>query len=150
MKREFLSLNELFPRFVAAKTAEGVSESTISTYYKHWMCIGKHLDLERTFEDLIQDDINNVVVSMRRSGLAHNSISSYTRVLRTFLKWCREQGYTDVAMSPIKDIETIKEARQRTDQRYQLLFLQRNDCHLLCCISRPLSQIGLLQCQARD
>ena len=113
MKREFLSLNELFPRFVAAKTAEGVSESTISTYYKHWMCIGKHLDLERTFEDLIQDDINNVVVSMRRSGLAHNSISSYTRVLRTFLKWCREQGYTDVAMPPIKDIRNNQRSQAK-------------------------------------
>ena len=126
MKNEFLSLNELFPRFVAAKAAEGVSESTISTYHKHWMCIGKHLDLERTFEDLTQDDINNVVVSMRRRALAHNSISSYTRVLRTFLKWCREQGYTTVVMPPIKDIETIKETY--TDEELMAL-LRKPDRH---------------------
>ena len=71
MRSESLSLNELFPRFVAAKIAEGVSDKTVESYYNHWKCIGKHLDLDRTFEDLTQDDINNVLVSMRNSGLAH-------------------------------------------------------------------------------
>ena len=60
MRSESLSLNELFPRFVAAKIAEGVSDKTVESYYNHWKCIGKHLDLDRTFEDLTQDDINNV------------------------------------------------------------------------------------------
>lgn len=109
MKCEVLSFNELFPRFVAAKTAEGVSEKTVKMYYSHWKCIGKHLDLDKSFDNTTQDDINNVVVSMRRSDLAHNSISSYTRVLRTFLKWCRQQGYTNLVMPPIKDRETVKE-----------------------------------------
>ena len=109
MKPDALSLNELFPRFVASKTAAGVSEKTVETYHQHWHSIGKHLDESKSIEELTQDDINNVVVSMRRSGLAHNSVSSYTRVLRTFLKWCREQGYTSVVMPPIKDKETVKE-----------------------------------------
>ena len=109
MNSNSLSFNELFPRFVAAKIAEGVSEKTVDTYHQHWKCIGKHLDLDKTVDSTTQDDINNVVVSMRRSGLAHNSISSYTRVLRTFLKWCRQQGYTDLVMPPIKDRETVKE-----------------------------------------
>lgn len=109
MNSNSLSFNELFPRFVAAKIAEGVSEKTVDTYHQHWKCIGKHLDLDKTVDSTTQDDINNVVVSMRRSGLAHNSISSYTRVLRTFLKWCRQQGYTNLVMPPIKDRETVKE-----------------------------------------
>ena len=109
MNSESLSFNELFPRFVAAKIAEGVSEQTVDNYHQHWKCIGKHIDLDRTLDEVTQDDINNVVVSMRKSGLAHNSISSYTRVFRTFLKWCRDQEYTDVVMPPIKDRETIKE-----------------------------------------
>lgn len=33
-----------------------------------------------------------MIVSMRSSGLAHNSISSYCRVLRTFLNWCKRSG----------------------------------------------------------
>ena len=46
MGSESLSFNELFPRFVAAKTAEGVSEKTVDTYHQHWKCIGKHLDVD--------------------------------------------------------------------------------------------------------
>ena len=63
---------------------------------------------------------------MRNSGLAHNSISSYTRVLRTYLKWCREQDYTTVVMPPIKDIETVKETY--TDEELRAL-LQKPDKH---------------------
>ena len=44
MRGKSLSFNELFPRFVAAKTAEGASEKTVETYYNHWKCIAKHLD----------------------------------------------------------------------------------------------------------
>lgn len=126
MKAEALSLNELFPRFVAAKVAEGVSEKTVENYHQHWHSIGKHLDRDKTIEKLTQDDINNVVVSMRKSDLAHNSISSYARVLRTFLKWCREQGYTSVVMSPIKDKETVKETY--TDEELKVL-LQKPEKH---------------------
>lgn len=127
MKSEALTLNDVFPRFVAAKIAEGVSSKTEKTYNQHWKCISKHLDLNKSFDDLTQDDINNLVVSMRKSGLAHNSISSYTRVLRTFLKWCRQQGYTTVIMPPIKDRETIKETY--TDEEL-IILLQKpdNDC----------------------
>lgn len=119
MTAERLSFNELFPRFVAAKIAEGVSEKTVRVYYQHWKCIGKHLDAGRPVDEVTQDDINHVVVSMRRSGLAHNSISSYTRVLRTFLKWCRGQGCTTVVMPPIKEKETVKETY--TDEELQTL-----------------------------
>ena len=126
MRSEDLSLNELFPRFVAAKVAEGVSEKTVKNYHQHWHSIGKHLDRDKLIEEITQDDINNVVVSMRKSGLAHNSISSYTRVLRTFLKWCREQDYTSVVMPPIKDKETVKETY--TDEELKKL-LQKPDKH---------------------
>ena len=85
MKAERVSFNELFPSFVAAKIAEGVSDKTVIDYRQHWKCIGKHLDLDQPLAEVAQDDINRVVVSMRQSGLAHNSISSDTRVLRTFL-----------------------------------------------------------------
>lgn len=127
MGRAVLSLNDVFPRFVAAKTAEGVSEKTVKTYRQHLQCIGRHLDLDKGFDALTQDDVNNVVVSMRRSGLAHNSISSYTRVLRTFLKWCREQGYTNVSMPPIKDRETVKDT-YTDDELVALLRRPEKNC----------------------
>ena len=124
MRAESLSFNELFPRFVAAKVAQGVSNKTVENYHQHWKCIGKHIDLDTTIYEVTQDDINNVVVSMRQSGLAHNSISSYTRVFRTFIKWCREQGFTDLVVPPIKDIETVKETY--TDEELRAL-LQKPD-----------------------
>ena len=45
MSSNSLSFNELFPRFVAAKTAEGVSEKTVDTYHQHWKCIGSGVNL---------------------------------------------------------------------------------------------------------
>jgi len=102
------TIEEVFPRFVKAKTAAGVSESTIKTYRSHFFCISKHLDLTLTFEELTKDDLNGMIVSMRESGLAHNSIASYTRVFRTFLKWCNEEGLTTLTLPNIKDKETVK------------------------------------------
>ena len=104
-----LSLQEVFPRFVAHQIANGVSEKTVQTYKSHLHSISKHFDLSIPFADLTQDDINACIVSMRQSGLAHNSVSSYARVLRTFTKWCREQGYTSVVVPNIRDRETVKE-----------------------------------------
>lgn len=109
MTVERLTINDVFPRFVSAKIAEGVSEKTAKMYRQHLHCISKHLDLSIPLAELTQDDINNLIVSMRQSGLAHNSISSYARVLRTLLKWCQEQGYSNVYVPPIKDKETVKE-----------------------------------------
>lgn len=60
-----------------------------------------------------------MVISMRQSGLAHNSISSYLRVFRTFLNWARKAGYTELEMANYKDKETVKETY--TDAELMLL-----------------------------
>lgn len=118
------TIEEVFPRFVKAKTAAGVSDSTIKTYRSHFFCISKHLDLTLTFEELTKDDLNNMIVSMRESGLAHNSIASYTRVFRTFLKWCNEEGLTTLTLPNIKDKETVKATY--TDEELKLLLRKPN------------------------
>ena len=100
---------EVFPRFVASQTAKEVSDKTISTYHAHFHCIGRHLDLSMPLCDLTKEDLEDMVLSMRQAGLAHNTISSYSRVLRTFLNWCGAEGYTNVKMPPMKDRETVKE-----------------------------------------
>jgi len=113
------SIEEVFPRFVASASARGVSDKTIQTYNEHIRCIGKHLDLSIPFSHLTQEDLDEMVVSMRMSGLAHNSIASYTRVFRTFLKWCRESGLTTLQLPHLKDKETVKETY--TDEELQRL-----------------------------
>lgn len=94
MNTSTMTLAEVFPRFLTSKTAQGVSEKTLKTYRWHFHCIGKHLELGMSFEELTKERLELLIVSMRKSGLSHNSISSYMRVMRTFLKWSKEQGYT--------------------------------------------------------
>ena len=104
---EKLSMKEAFEAFVVAQTAKGVSEKTLSTYNSHFRTIGNHLDPALTFDVLQQSDLDGMIVSMRKSGLAHNSISSYLRVFRTFLHWCAGQGYTDLTIPNYKQAETV-------------------------------------------
>ena len=97
-KQLFRQLNnqtvaEIFERFVASQTAKGVSDKTIRNYHSHLHSLQKHLDFSASLATLTKEDLDNMVISMRQSGLAHNSISSYLRVFRTFLNWARKAGY---------------------------------------------------------
>ena len=104
-----LSIKEAFKDFVVAQTAKGVSDKTVETYHAHFRSIGKHLGTSLTFDVLKQTDLDRMVVSVRQSRLAHNSISSYLRVFRTFLNWCAGQGYTALNVPNYKQVETVKE-----------------------------------------
>ena len=127
MNASTMTLAEVFPRFLTSKTAQGVSEKTLKTYRWHFHCIGKHLDLGMSFDDLTREHLELLVVSMRRSGLSHNSISSYMRVMRTFLKWSKEQGYTTLEVPNIRDKETVKET-YTDDELARLLKKPSNTC----------------------
>lgn len=61
MAIERLSLNDVFPRFVSAKIAEGVSDKTVNMYHQHLHCIGKHIDLSIPYDELTQDSITMVL-----------------------------------------------------------------------------------------
>ncbi len=103
------SVAEVFADFVLSQTAKNLSETTIQTYHAHIHSVSKHLDIQKSMDALTKKDLEAMVVSMRRAGLAHNSISSYCRVLRTFLNWCREEGFEVPSLPNIKDKETLKE-----------------------------------------
>lgn len=103
-------LAEVFDDFVLSQTAQGLSEITLTTYRHHLHSISNHLDIQKPMEALTRKDLEAMIVSMRASGLAHNSISSYCRVLRTFLNWCKRGGMNIPELPNIKDKETVKEA----------------------------------------
>ena len=104
-----LSIKGAFEDFAVSQMAKGVSDKTVKTYYAYFRPIGKHLDTSLTFDVLKQTDLDRMIVSMRKSGLAHNSISSYLRVFRTFLNWCAGQVYTTRNVPNYKQVETVKE-----------------------------------------
>ncbi len=108
MAQKSWKIEEVFPRFVNAQMAKGVSDKTVLTYNRHFHSLGYHLDMTMTFDELTKEALDSMLVSLRKSGVSPNSISSYARVFRTFLKWCRAEGYTDLSLPNIPDKETAK------------------------------------------
>ena len=141
-------LAEVFEDFVISKTAQGVSEVTIATYHQHLRSISNFLDIQKPMDTLTRRDLEAMVVSMRASGLAHNSISSYCRVLRTFLNWCSRNGMTAPELPNIKDKETVKEAY--TDEELMAL-LKRPDKNCSFCDYRNWVIVNfLMNCGCRS
>ena len=65
-------VKEVFENFVIAAKAKGLSDVTIKKYHGHLTNIGKHLDIEQPLSGLSKMQLNEMVVSMRGSGLAQN------------------------------------------------------------------------------
>ena len=121
------SVAEVFDDFVISQTAQGLSETTLTNYRHHFHSISNHFDITQPMDALTKSKLESMVVSMRKSGLAHNSISSYCRVLRTFLGWCQREGMTVPTMPQIKDKETVKESY--TDEELEALLKRpKKDC----------------------
>ena len=120
----YKSVAEVFEDFVISQTAQGLSQITITNYHHHFHSISRHLDITQSMDALTKSKLEAMVVSMRQSGLAHNSISSYCRVLRTFLGWCERGGMTIPPMPHIKDKETVKESY--TDEELEAILKRPN------------------------
>ena len=52
MAQKSWKLQEIFPRFVNAQMAKGVSDKTVLTYNRHFHSLGYHLDMTMTFDEL--------------------------------------------------------------------------------------------------
>ena len=103
------SLKEIWECFIISKTSKYVSDATLSNYHHYLRAIGKHLDIEMPLEELSKRHLERMVVSMKEAGLAHNTIATYLRVMNTFLRWCQDEGLTNVSMPNLKEKETVKE-----------------------------------------
>ncbi len=146
-EHSYKSMAEVFEEFVISQNAQGLAAATLKNYRNHFHCISRHLDINQTMERLSKSSLEKMVISMRSSGLAHNSISSYCRVLRTFLNWCSREGMSVPPMPKISDKETVKEAY--TDEELALL-LKRPDKHSTFCEFRNWVIINfLMNCGCR-
>ena len=99
------SIIDINTEYLTSQTARDLSESTIRNYKTHFKGISKHLDTEMAFSSLTKRDLEEMVVSMKESDLAHNSISTYVRAMNQFLRWCVEEGMCSSSLF----LENIKE-----------------------------------------
>ena len=129
-KGENTTIREGFDLFVISQKAKGVAEKTVETYHSHFQSVSRHWDVDMAFADLTQEDLDGMVVSMRESGLAHNSISSYLRVVKTFLNWAKREGYTNLNVPNYKQEETVKETY--TDEELKALLARPAPDCLFC------------------
>ena len=135
------SIQERFQQFLSAASANGFSERTLKMYRQHLHSISKHLDIEAPLSQLTKTDLEAMVESMRTAGLAHNSISSYLRVFKSFLSWCKGEGYANVSAPSFRQKETVKDTY--TDEELKrLLEKPKPDCSfceyrkMTCLLSR--------------
>ena len=55
MAQKSWKIEEIFPRFVNAQMAKGVSDKTVLTYNRHFRSLGDHLDMTMTFDELTKE-----------------------------------------------------------------------------------------------
>ena len=113
------TLNKAFKEFIISKTAAGIKEETLKSYNRHFITVRKYLDMDMKFSELTKSDLEKMVVSMRKADLAQNTISSYVRVMNVFFHWCSGEGYTNLTLPKVKDVETVKETY--TDEELERL-----------------------------
>ena len=108
-RTENKTFSEVFELFTKSRIAKGVSDTTIRNYKQHLHSISKYLDITIPFDDVTGNTIDDMIIRMRNSDLAHNSIATYLRVLKTFFTWCNEEQLSDVKIKGLKEKETVKE-----------------------------------------
>ena len=125
--QESASIEERFQQFLSASAAKGLSDKTLKTYREHLHCISKHLDITAPLSGLTKQAAEDMISSMRQSGLSANSISSYVRAFKSFLTWCNEEGYSSVSIQHFKPKDTVKEIYS-DDEIERLLKRPKADC----------------------
>ena len=71
-----ITFEEAFNIFLTDSAARGLAEKTLKTYRNHLHCISLYFDTSTPLGKLSRNKMNEMVVAMRESGLATNSISS--------------------------------------------------------------------------
>lgn len=78
MAQKSWKIEEIFPRFVNAQMAKGVSDKTVLTYNRHFRSLGYHLDMTMTFDELTKEALDSMLVSLRKSGVSPKPLQSYS------------------------------------------------------------------------
>ena len=102
-------ITSYFQQFIISCNAKGFSEATLKTYRSHFKAISKYFDLDSPLSSLSKQDVESAIGEMRENGLAHNSISSYMRMFKSFIHWCNDEGYTNLTIPAFTQKEAVKD-----------------------------------------
>ena len=145
--RKKKTFSQVWGEFITSQTAKGVSEATIGNYHRVLHNISKYFDIDVPMNCLSKRMIEEMVVEMREAGLAHNTVATYVRVVRTFLNWCKAENIVRIEISNIKEKETVKDTY--SDEELGLL-LRRPSADCSFCEYRSWVIINfLLNCGCR-
>ena len=101
--RKEKKFSEVWKEFITSQTAKGISDATIRKYHQVLHNISFYFDIEMPLDSLTKSNIEKMVVEMRKTNLAHNSIATYVRVVKTFLNWCKAENIVSVDVPNIKE-----------------------------------------------
>ena len=117
--RKEKTFSQVWGEFITSQMAKGVSEATIGNYHRVLHNISKYFDIDTPMNCLSKRDTDEMVVEMRKAGLAHNTIATYVRVIRTFLNWCKAENIVRIEIPNIKEKEVVKDTY--SDEELELL-----------------------------
>ena len=110
--------------FINDRISMGLAPKSIKSYKAKLWVFSKYLDFDSQLTQLTSNQAREAVNLMSESGLSRNTIQSYVRDFRVFLRWCREQGWTDVDVKPFKGAETTPVTY--TEEELKLLLKKPN------------------------
>ena len=76
-KQQLNNFEDVFHIFEASQNAKGVSETTLNHYKYNLKNISKYLEVKKPFDYVTKSDVEQMVVAMRKAGLAHNSMINW-------------------------------------------------------------------------
>ena len=118
------TIQDALDDFINDRIANGLSTASITAYEDQIGVFSKHIDFQMQIGELTKADVNRAIKEMLDYNLSRNSIQSYVRSLRVFLRYCRECGFTSLDVKPFKGAETVPETY--TDEELILLLRKPN------------------------
>ena len=100
---------DVYSDFIISQSAKGVSEPTLRNYRQVLHNISRFFDIDAFMDEISKRDVERMVAGMRSANLAHNTVATYNRVVKTFLNWCRAEGIANISVPTIKEKDVVKE-----------------------------------------
>lgn len=124
------SVSAVFEKFIESRMVNGVENVTIRSYRSSMLSLAKYscVDFDVTrIDELSRDDIDRMILNMRRASLRPTSIQTYTRNLKVFLNWASTEGYL-VPRCRIYRAKVVLKEPYTDDEITRLLAAPAFDC----------------------